>query len=165
MTRAQANGIERSGLEPAVPPGNARGFRRVGPEQYFVHIGLPQLVVLVGDLDEVDVRTRGARLRHDAELCRYLKHPEGPQVNFMRREPGRVAIRTYETGVEDETLACGTGVAASAYVASRVWGFRFPVRVRTGGGESTVTSGEHGLLINGMTGYLSAPSAVAEHFA
>lgn len=134
--------------------GAAREFRRLGAERYFVYTGLPHLVVLVGDLDEVDVRTQGARLRYDEELCRHLNHPEGLHVDFMRREPGRVAIRTYEVGVEDETLACGTGVAASAYVASRAWGFRFPMTVRTRGGEMTVNSGEHGLLISGVTGYL-----------
>ena len=55
-------------------------------------------------------------------------------VNFMARDGRGIAIRTYERGVEDETLACGTGSVASAIVASRVFGLQSPVLIRTRSG-------------------------------
>jgi diaminopimelate epimerase len=134
--------------------GAGREFRRVAEDRYFVFSGLPHLVVDVADLENLDVRTVGAALRYDDELCRQLNHPEGIHVDFMRSGPDEISIRTYEVGVEDETLACGTGVAASAFVANKVRDLPFPVRVLTRGGQMTVDENEHGLLISGTTDYL-----------
>ena len=116
------------------------------------------------DLDAVDVKTAGAALRYDDQLCRQLNHPEGLHVDFMQRHRDGIRIRTYEVGVEDETLACGTGVAGSAYVAHRVWDLPYPLRVGVRGGEMKVDEAEHGLLISGVTGHLfgCVPAAVAE---
>jgi diaminopimelate epimerase len=68
-------------------------------------------------------------------------------VNFVQvLEPGRIRVRTYERGVENETLACGTGVSAAAMIAGRVHGFASPVRVQVQGGDmlevSFTTAGE-----------------------
>ena len=104
--------------------GSGREFRKVADDQYFVFSGLPHLVVLVDDVTLVDVQTVGSALRYDEWLCLMLGHPEGLHVDFMQRNLVRIRIRTYEVGVEDETLACGTGVAASAFVAHRVWACR-----------------------------------------
>jgi len=134
--------------------GTGREFRRVASDRYFVFSGLPHLVVEVADLESLDVRTAGAALRYDDELCRQLNHPEGIHVDFMLNGPDEISIRTYEVGVEDETLACGTGVAASAFVVNKVWDLPFPVRVLTRGGRMTVDENEHGLLISGVTDYL-----------
>ncbi|HWG01469.1 MAG TPA: hypothetical protein VG164_06430 [Trebonia sp.] len=111
--------------------GAAREFQRVAADRYFVFSGVAHLVVLLGaddDLEAIDVQTAGAALRHDDRLCRRLGHPEGLHVDFMRRHPRGVQIRTYEVGVEAETRACGTGSAAAAYVAGRVWGLACPGR-------------------------------------
>ena len=137
--------------------GHGREFRWVDENRYFVFSGLPHLVVLLddcADLDAIDVRTAGAAMRYDEELCRHLGHPEGLHVDFMQRDVDGVRIRTYEVGVEDETLACGTGVGASAYVAHRVWALPYPLRVGVPGGEMRVEESEHGLLISGTTGVL-----------
>ena len=134
--------------------GSGREFRKLTDDCYFVFSGLPHLVVLVDDLAAVDVRTVGAALRHDERLCRMLHHPEGLHVDFMQRTPSGIGIRTYEVGVEDETLACGTGVAGSAFVAHQTWGLPYPVHVTVPGGEMRVDDGEHGLLISGSTGHL-----------
>jgi diaminopimelate epimerase len=85
-----------------------------------------------------------------------------PAVNTAPAK--RPAPMTCSTGVEDETLACGAGVAGSAYVAHRVWGLPYPLRVGVRGGEMQVDEAEHGLLISGVTGHLSGcvPAAVAK---
>jgi diaminopimelate epimerase len=140
-----------------VAVGFGREFKQVAADRYFVFTGLPHLVLLLGDhddLDEVDVKTAGAALRYDDRLCRQLNHPEGLHVDFMQRYRGGIRIRTYEVGVEDETLACGTGVAASAYVAHRAWALPYRLRVTVRGGEMQVDETKHGLLISGVTGHL-----------
>lgn len=137
--------------------GAGREFQRVTDEWYFVFSGVAHLVVLLDekqDLDAIDVRTEGAALRYDDDLCLRVGHPEGLHVDYMERYEDGVRIRTYEVGVEDETRACGTGSAASAYVANRVWGLPYPVRVVVREGEIQVDETEHGLLISGVTGHL-----------
>ena len=63
--------------------------------------------------------------------------PAGTNVNFIRVEgPQTLRIRTYERGVEDETLACGTGAVASALIAARLGQVVSPVTVHTRGGEA-----------------------------
>lgn len=79
--------------------------RRLG----FATAGIPHVVIRVPDVVLVDVENRGRTVRHDAALA------EGANVNFVSAvAPGRWKIRTYERGVEDETLACGTGCVATA---------------------------------------------------
>lgn len=137
--------------------GAGREFQRVTDRQYFTFSGVAHLVVLLDDsedLDAIDVRTAGAALRYDEELCLRLNHPEGLHVDFMQRYRDGVRIRTYEVGVEDETRACGTGSAASAYVASRVWDLPYPIRVVVRDGEIQVEETDHGLVISGSTGHL-----------
>ena len=137
--------------------GAGREFRRVADDQYFVFSGVAHLVVLLDDhqdLDAIDVKTAGAALRYDERLCRELNHPEGLHVDYMQRYKDGVRIRTYEVGVEDETRACGTGSAASAYVASRVWDLPYPIRVVVQEGEIQVEETERGLIISGSTGHL-----------
>jgi len=87
------------------------GVRRV-LDGWLLNTGVPHYVQRVQNLDAFDVVGEGRRLRHAAELG-----PEGANVNFIEDLPdGRLALRTYERGVEDETLACGTGVTACAIV-------------------------------------------------
>ncbi len=81
-------------------------------------VGVPHLVVLVEDVELVDVLSRGRLLRSDSMLG-----PAGANVNFISAT-GRASewrMRTYERGVEDETLACGTGAVAAA-CALADWG-------------------------------------------
>jgi diaminopimelate epimerase len=86
--------------------------RRIG----FAVAGVPHVVVEVSDVAQVDLPTRGAELRHDRSLA------AGANVNFVSRVGDAVwRMRTFERGVEGETLACGTGAVASAAVL-RAWG-------------------------------------------
>jgi diaminopimelate epimerase len=79
---------------------------------HFINSGVPHVVVPVSIAADVDVRKRGEALRRHAKFS-----PAGANVNFIeKRGPKKISIRTYERGVEDETLACGTGVVASALI-------------------------------------------------
>lgn len=93
------------GLRPYAGLALATGERRIG----FADTGVPHLVVLVDDAERVDVAARGRELRFDPSLA------EGANVNFVSKlDRGSWRMRTYERGVEAETLACGTGTAAAA---------------------------------------------------
>jgi len=62
--------------------------------------------------------------------------PKGTNVNFVQRlGPNHIRVRTFERGVEGETLACGTGVTASALISARLHGFTSPVKVQVQGGD------------------------------
>ena len=74
---------------------------------HFINTGVPHAVVVVDDLSAVPVREWGAALRYHTEF-----QPKGTNANFLTATPEGIAIRTYERGVEDETLACGTGASA-----------------------------------------------------
>ena len=79
-----------------------------------VNTGVPHVVVMADSVEEVDVFGLGREIRYHEAFA-----PAGTNVNFIcPQNPGLLAIRTYERGVEDETLACGTGSIASALVAS-----------------------------------------------
>jgi len=99
---------------------------------YFLNTGVPHAVVFVEDLEKTDIVRIGRALRYHAHFA-----PKGTNANFVQELPGGgIAIRTYERGVEDETLACGTGVCASALIFARLTGARGPVSVRVQGGDT-----------------------------
>jgi diaminopimelate epimerase len=103
------------------------GWESVG----FISTGVPHVVVGVKGLSDYPVREQGRAIRHHS-----LFAPEGSNANFMSMTgPDQLDIRTYERGVEDETLACGTGAIACALVASIRGLVKSPVKVRTRGGE------------------------------
>jgi diaminopimelate epimerase len=77
----------------------------------FAVVGVPHLVVPVADVDAVDVRVRGRELRFHPGVG-----PAGANVNFVARSASGWVMRTYERGVEAETLACGTGAVACATI-------------------------------------------------
>jgi diaminopimelate epimerase len=96
-----------------------------------VNTGVPHAVLPVEDLEAVDLQRIGAAVRYHERFA-----PAGTNVNVVTRLPeGGLAIRTYERGVEGETLACGTGVTAAAIVAAEAWDLRPPVSVRTRVGD------------------------------
>lgn len=98
---------------------------------HFINSGVPHVVVPVTRVGEVDVRRDGALIRRHEMFS-----PKGANVNFLeKRGPTSIAIRTYERGVEDETLACGTGVVASALIFSATENVKGPVTVLVRGGN------------------------------
>ncbi|MCO6484097.1 MAG: diaminopimelate epimerase [Flavobacteriales bacterium] len=78
----------------------------------FIHTGSPHLVVYVDDPAAVDIVPEAHRWRYGERFAK-----EGVNVNFVRWHDGRLEMRTYERGVEAETLSCGTGVTAAALSA------------------------------------------------
>jgi len=100
----------------------------------FVNTGVPHVVVCVEDLSSHPVADQGRAIRYHARFS-----PEGTNANFMTKVgPNRLALRTYERGVEDETLACGTGAMASALLAAIRGMVDSPVTVETRGGEELI---------------------------
>jgi diaminopimelate epimerase len=96
-----------------------------------VNTGVPHAVLFVPDADKAMVQQLGPEIRRHPRFA-----PKGTNVNFVQvLGPGFIRVRTFERGVEGETLACGTGVTASALIASRVHHFSSPVKVRVQGGD------------------------------
>jgi diaminopimelate epimerase len=102
------------------------------PAVHSCNTGVPHLVIPVEDIDAVPVREWGARLRGHERFA-----PRGTNVNWVAPagDSGQFLMRTYERGVEDETLACGTGASAIAVVLCRLGRARSPVTLRTRGGN------------------------------
>jgi diaminopimelate epimerase len=139
----------------------ASGERRIG----FALVGVPHLVVLCDDIDRVPVVERGRALRHHQGLT------HGANVNFVARHAHAWRIRTYERGVEAETLACGTGAVASAVLLA-AWGEAqseveletrsermLRIRHRTESGQRHASlSGEARIVFVGELGELSIPT-------
>ena len=98
---------------------------------HYVDSGVPHVVVPVAEIAQSKVREMGSALRHHEKFS-----PRGANVNFLeRRGPQNIAIRTYERGVEDETLACGTGVVASALIFAATQNADSPIAVLVKGGD------------------------------
>lgn len=96
-----------------------------------LNTGVPHAVVFVPDADAAMVQERGRELRFHPHFG-----PKGTNVNFVQvLGPGAIRVRTYERGVEGETLACGTGVTAAALVSTRKHGWPSPVDVQVQGGD------------------------------
>jgi diaminopimelate epimerase len=108
-----------------------------GPQLvHSVNTGVPHAVLFVPDADKAMVLPLGQEIRRHAHFS-----PKGTNVNFVQvLGPGHIRVRTYERGVEGETLACGTGVTASALVAAMVHHFESPVRVQVQGGDELKVS-------------------------
>ncbi len=99
---------------------------------HHLNTGVPHTVAFVDDLEQCDV------LKHGADI-RYHQHysPHGTNANFVGiLSANHLAVRTYERGVEDETLACGTGITACALIHHLLTGASSPIKVDVKGGET-----------------------------
>ncbi len=97
-----------------------------------LNTGVPHILVPWEDLDQAPVRELGRELRFHAAFA-----PQGTNVNFVRATgPSAIQVRTYERGVEDETLACGTGSVASAILMTLIGRVTPPVSVRVRSGST-----------------------------
>lgn len=92
------------------------GQIRSGAGWWFLNTGVPHYVEFAEELGAVDVCGRGRTIRYDTG-----RFPQGTNVNFVRiTDKGHISVRTYERGVEAETLACGTGATAAAIITNFV---------------------------------------------
>ena len=104
-----------------------------GCEVSAVNTGVPHAVVFVPSVDEVDVVKAAPPVRHNAVF------PQGANVDFVAREGPDLRVRTYERGVEGETMSCGTGSVAAAAVARHLGYVRDATVVHTQGGDLKIT--------------------------
>ena len=121
---------------------------------HVIDTGVPHVVIEEADVDAIgqgEILSRGRAIRYHDRFA-----PDGTNVNFVSvRDDGAVNVRTYERGVEGETLACGTGAVAGAIVAARLTGSCSPVTMITHGGEELTVSfvpepsGASGVLLKG----------------
>jgi diaminopimelate epimerase len=110
-----------------------------------VNTGVPHAVLRVkGPLEKADVVGLGRALRRSAAFA-----PAGANVNFVELKGARVRVRTSERGVEDETMACGTGAVAAAMLASAWTGRKPPISVAARGGDLRVGWGADGVWLEG----------------
>lgn len=137
-SRTSEPGRAELNLTPVEPPAAVPGLGLADGERQAVlgRVGVPHLVVVVEDVGRLDLMERGRALRFDPALA-----PEGANINFISAD-GPVQdgtpvwrMRTYERGVEGETLACGTG-AVSAGCAIQEWGLgRLPINIQSRSGR------------------------------
>ncbi len=131
-----------------------------------VNTGVPHAVIAVDDLEAAPVRDLGRAVRFHRHFA-----PAGTNVNFVKAEGGRLLLRTYERGVEDETLACGTGAVASALVAGMKGWLQPPVTVAVRSGEqlrvhfSEGPDGPGEVFLEGAANYVYHGEVHAEAFA
>jgi diaminopimelate epimerase len=127
---------ERVQLAMSTPHGTALDTRLLTADEtlavHFLNTGVPHAVVFREDLAATDVRRLGSALRYHEHFA-----PRGTNANFAAVLPdGSLEVRTYERGVEDETLACGTGVVASALLHHLLHGVASPIAVKVRGGDT-----------------------------
>ena len=101
-------------------------------EIHFLNTGVPHAVVFVSDVEKVDVQNLGRTIRRHEAFA-----PKGTNANFAQAlDQNHLVLRTYERGVEGETLACGTGVCATALLHALATGAESPVHVTVRGGDT-----------------------------
>lgn len=129
--------VTADGVEVSLPPWTDLALDlAVASSPYTAHhscnTGVPHLVIPTEDLENVDVADSGSQLRHHPRFG-----PAGTNVDWVQGDAatGIWSLRTYERGVEGETLACGTGAAAAAVVLVRLGRATSPVAIRTRSGD------------------------------
>ncbi len=100
----------------------------------FINTGVPHTVICLENLENINIKLIGNKIRFNNEFT-----PAGTNVNFIKiNNDNSITIRTYERGVEDETLACGTGSSAAALIASLKNNIPSPLTVHTRSGEDLI---------------------------
>ncbi len=98
----------------------------------FIDTGVPHLIIPIKDADSENLDPLGR------EMNSHSAHPHGTNVNIVEKLSASLKVRTWERGVNRETLACGTGAVATAIYARVKWNFQWPIRLSFPGGELEV---------------------------
>jgi diaminopimelate epimerase len=121
-----------------------------GSKVHFANTGVPHAVLISDSISELDLKELGPKIRYDAVFA-----PSGANVNFLEKQDANLyKIRTYERGVEAETLACGTGASASALILFCLDQATSPVTFLTKGGDKLIVdikekNGQYDLHLTG----------------
>lgn len=119
--------VEMVGDEVAVEMGTPKDLHlNLAPNLHHIDTGVPHAVLIVADLSAIDIQKEGPPIRFHP-----LFQPKGANANFVQIHESSISLRTYERGVEGETLACGTGATAAALIASQITALKSPIRVHT----------------------------------
>jgi diaminopimelate epimerase len=111
---------------------DVRQCNKVG-DDLFINTGSPHFVKFIADVSDFPVYDEGKQIRYSDQF-----KPGGTNVNFVElKGDNSIFVRTYERGVEDETLSCGTGIVASALAAS-FKGYSSPINIKALGGDLSV---------------------------
>ncbi len=110
---------------------------------HFLDTGSPHVVIFWDEISEIfkssfndfDMIDFGRKIRYAHEFS-----PTGTNVNIIHNEENKYYIRTYERGVEDETLACGTGTVAAAIIANEIRGNKPPLKFKTFGNDELIVN-------------------------
>jgi len=97
---------------------------------YLIDTGVPHAVVFIDDVESIDVNDWGREIRMNPSF-----QPHGVNVDFASWKEDYICVRTYERGVEGETLACGTGAAAVATIAAKIYQINSLITIRFPGGD------------------------------
>ncbi|NPA34845.1 MAG: diaminopimelate epimerase [Chlorobi bacterium] len=114
---------------------------------FWINTGVPHFVIPIKDFDtlkNMDVNQEALKWRHDERF-----KPEGVNVTFIALKDGRVFVRTFERGVERETLSCGSGAVAAALVSKKIFNLGKPVNIVYPGGELRVYDEETQIILEG----------------
>jgi len=123
---------------------------------HYINTGVPHVVHIVDDIEGYDVENIGRQIRRHTMFS-----PDGTNANFIgRKKDGSLMVRTYERGVEEETLACGTGTVASAVILGLLEQASSPVSLLTKSGELLKVYYENsGQKVTNV--YLEGPASIA----
>jgi diaminopimelate epimerase len=110
------------------------GLPQIFEEDLFLYTGSPHYLKFCDNVDEVSLLAEGSKIRYSEPF-----KPAGTNVNFVELISNAIKIRTYERGVENETLSCGTGVTAAALGSAYKHKLNSPIKVQARGGELLVS--------------------------
>lgn len=130
-------------------------------DQHVLHIvntGVPHAVIFVENIDSAPIKTVAPFLRSHPFF-----HPKGTNINFaFRQNDSSIRIRTFERGVEGETLACGTGACAVAVIAKELYSLPGPIVIHCVGGDLTISFSDHRIQMAGSAELLFTGSTIEQ---
>lgn len=114
-------------------------LKQLNEKDWFINTGSPHHIVISDDVQNENIVSKGREIRNSDDYARH----NGTNVNFAQLLHDKVKIRTYERGVEDETLSCGTGATAVGIMAAEL-GWKSPVSIQTMGGQLSISFKKEG---------------------